>query len=128
LINLLTAVYPDVLPKKLLQNLPKSLLPQLSDIVGSVDLTLSFEWGSPERVAIGKSYDETFRILLIVGTCCQAASLISTLFMKDLNLKTLDETRDYGGMVVGKIKAVGITREQVRSTQNGESAAKEVSE
>jgi hypothetical protein len=123
--HLLTIIRLDILPIKLQHNLPASLLPQLPDIVGSVGLALNFDWGTPERSAINQSYDETFRILLIIGICAQAAALFASLCIKDLNLKTLDETRDYGGMVIGRTGAAANIRDQVRGTRHDESAAKE---
>jgi hypothetical protein len=45
--------------------------------------------------------------------------------MEDLNVKTLDETRDYGGVVIGKSGAVEAIKEQVRGVHNGAPAMKE---
>jgi hypothetical protein len=65
------------------------------------------------------------RILLITATCCEAISLLLSLCMEDLNVKTLDETRDYGGVVIGKSGAVEAIKEQVRGVHNGAPAMKE---
>lgn len=95
------------------------------DIEGSVDLALGFAWGSAERVAINTSFDQTMRILLIAGTCCEAIALLLSLCMRDLNVKTLDETRDYGGMVIGKSGAAEAIKEHVRGTHDTALGAKE---
>jgi len=123
--HLLTTLHLDVLPQKLLENLTESLQSQLGDIEGSVELALGFDWGSPERVAINTSYDQTMRILLITGTCCQAIGVLLALCMKDLNLKTLDETRDYGGMVIGKSGAAEAIKKRVRGAHDGAAVEKE---
>ncbi|EXJ89926.1 hypothetical protein A1O3_02993 [Capronia epimyces CBS 606.96] len=117
------SVWINVLPQKLLENLPAALLPQLADIEGSVGLCLSFAWGTPERVAINTSYDQTMRILLIAGLCCEAGALLLSLFMDDQNLKTLDESRDYGGVVIGKTGGLEAIKERVRGANVDTSAA-----
>jgi hypothetical protein len=123
--HLLTTLRLDVLPQKLLQNLPSYLLPQLEDIEDSVEVALSFDWGTPERIAINLSYDQTMRILLITATACEAISLLLSLCMDDLNVKTLDETRDYGGVVIGKSGAVEAIKEQIRGARDDAPDAKE---
>jgi hypothetical protein len=53
------------------------------------------------------------RILLIIGLVAEVIALLFSMCMRDLNVKTLDETRDYGGMVIGKSGAVDAIKEQV---------------
>lgn len=48
--------------------------------------------------------------------------------MNDLNLKVLDETRDYHGVVIGKSGAVEAIKEHVIGGRNGTPATKEVVE
>ena len=114
--HLLTSLCVDILPQKLIENLPASLQSQAADLEDSVEDAISFNWGTPERIAINMSYDQTMRILLIIGIGAEVIALFFSLCMRDLNLKTLDETRDYGGLVIGKSGAVEAIKERVHGT------------
>lgn len=55
-------------------------------------------------------------ILLIIGLIAEVIALFFSLCMRDLDLKTLDESRDYGGLVIGKSGVVEAINEQVYGT------------
>lgn len=44
------------------------------------------------------------RILMLTAMGFQAASLLMTLLLPDFNLKSVDETRDYSGMIIGQVR------------------------
>ncbi len=41
---------------------------------------------------------------MIEALCLEACALVSTLIVTDFNLKTVDATREYGGVVIGKTR------------------------
>ncbi|KAH8800313.1 putative siderophore iron transporter [Xylogone sp. PMI_703] len=95
-------IWTNLLPQRLRINLPASAQGQWADIESSIVVALNYAWGTPERDAINKSYDDVMRILLTVSVALESVSLLCSLMLKDFSLKTVDETREYGGMVIGK--------------------------
>lgn len=45
------------------------------------------------------------RILMITALGFQVATFLVTLLLPDFNLKAVDDGRDYGGMVIGRVRA-----------------------
>jgi hypothetical protein len=68
------------------------------------------------------------KILLIASLCCEAVAVLLSLLISDLNLKALDETRDYGGLVIGKTGAAAAIKDHVRGAPDHTPAAKEITE
>lgn len=68
------------------------------------------------------------KVLLIAGLCCEGVAVLLSLCMNDLNLKALDETRDYGGLVIGKTGAAEAIKDHVRGAPDHTPAAKELAE
>ncbi|CEL04849.1 hypothetical protein ASPCAL05973 [Aspergillus calidoustus] len=99
-------VWTELLPRNLGRNLPDEAQSQLPAILGSVVVATSFEWGTPIRDAINKSYHDTFRTLLLIAVILQAFAIVAGILVEDLNIKEVDEAREYEGMVIGKTGAV----------------------
>jgi hypothetical protein len=105
---------PELLPRNLGRNLPDEAQSQLPAILGSVVVATSFEWGTPIRDAINKSYHDTFRTLLLIAVILQAFAIVAGVLVEDLNIKEVDEAREYEGMVIGKTGAVDAVKNKVR--------------
>lgn len=70
------AVWSNLLPGKLERGLAD--LPAREDITliyNSYIAAMGYEWGSEERIAINKAYEEVFRIQLIIA-CCLSVSIL----------------------------------------------------
>ncbi|KAK4179693.1 putative siderophore iron transporter [Triangularia setosa] len=65
------AIWGRLIPSKLRSYLPDAVKGEAGRIYGSVKEAVSYEWGSPEREAIARSYQETVEVLLWValGVC-----------------------------------------------------------
>ncbi|KAL3463894.1 major facilitator superfamily domain-containing protein [Aspergillus heterothallicus] len=108
-------VWTELLPRNLGRNLPDEVQSQLPAILGSVVVATSFEWDTPIRNAINKSYHDTFRTMLLIGLILQVFATVAALLVQDFNLKEVEETRDYGGIVIGKTGAVDAVKNRVRA-------------
>lgn len=83
---------------------------------------MSYEWGTPIREAINKSYTSVFRTMILAGLVLVAVSLLCSLLLKDLNISEVDKSRDYKGVVIGKTGAVDTFKEKVHIGEGGHSA------
>lgn len=104
----------DFLPQNLAKYLPGQDSATLEAIKDSIVVAITFPWDSPERIAIGTAFEETYRIMIIVAIGLQSASFLVTFMLKDLNLRKVDETWEYGGMVIGKTGAANALKEQFK--------------
>ncbi|KAI8719700.1 hypothetical protein NCS52_00751300 [Fusarium sp. LHS14.1] len=83
------AIWTGVFPKKLMEYLPPRALPDFLKIYGSLQIQASYPVGSPERIAIDHAYSDTQRLMLITSVCILPISLISVLFWKNVDIKTM---------------------------------------
>ncbi|KAL3486111.1 major facilitator superfamily domain-containing protein [Aspergillus germanicus] len=112
-------VWTELLPRNLRRNLPYEAQSQLPAILGSVVVATSFEWGTPIRDAINKSYHDTFRTMLLIAVILQAFAIVAGVLVEDLSIKEVDEAREYEGMVIGKTGAVDAVKNRVRVRGDG---------
>ncbi|EED23034.1 siderophore iron transporter, putative [Talaromyces stipitatus ATCC 10500] len=115
-------IWTSLLPRKLRANLPSDAASALSEIEGSVVAAMSYEWGTPIRDAINKSYTTVFRTMILAGLVLVAVALLCSLLVIDLNIMQVDESRDYKGVVIGKTGAVDALKEKVHIGEGGDSA------
>ena len=81
------AVWTSFIPRKLLQYLPDETKSQADGIFGKLTEALKYEMGSPTRIAINRSYQETMNRLLTLA-------LIVTLPLIPLSLSMVDYKLD----------------------------------
>lgn len=81
------AVWSSSIPKKLLEYLPDETRPEAGEIFGKLTKALSYEFGTPTRIAINRAYQETMNRLL-------ALALIATLPLIPLSLVMVDYKLD----------------------------------
>ena len=86
------AIWLNLLPKKLEQNLPKGA--PVEQIYGSLPKQLSYPKGSHMRNQINKSYSDTHLIPLIVGVCMYCITLGSTLMWNDIDVRKMRKQQD----------------------------------
>jgi MFS family permease len=93
------AVWSGLVPAKLEKYLPPEVRGDAHDIYASVVKACSYEWGSPERDAINRSYQETMTTLLTVAVCMCVPLLFLSLMVKDTRLDSVDQ--HVRGRVIG---------------------------
>ncbi|CAK7213184.1 hypothetical protein SCUCBS95973_001714 [Sporothrix curviconia] len=78
------ALWGRLVPAKLVLYLPEPARQNASAIYSSVVVATSYPWGSPERLAIIRAYQESMTALLTVAVAFCVPVLILALLMKDL--------------------------------------------
>lgn len=73
------AMWTGIFPEKLMKNLPAEAMENFTYIYGDITTQRGYEWGSPTRDAINKSYGETQRLMLIAATCIYSLTFFSIL-------------------------------------------------
>ena len=80
------AIWTAHLPKKLALYLPDAAKESAFLIFGNLTMATSYPMGSPERLAINRSYQETMDKLLIVAACFAIPLFPLSLLMRNYNL------------------------------------------
>lgn len=94
------AVWEANIPKKLALYLPPDAQADAAKIFGSLVVAKGYALGSPERVAINRSYQETMNILLIIAVCLAVPLLPLSLLMRNYRLDRIDQK--VTGTVIGR--------------------------
>jgi MFS family permease len=90
-----SAIWQGTLPQKLALHLPPEAQGNLTTIFGSIEEQLSYEWGSPTRLAIQHAFADTWRLLLITGVSVWVVGLASMLVWKNMNVKGVKQNKGY---------------------------------
>lgn len=85
------AIWTKQLPAKLERYLPEDLRDQAMPIFQNINTAMEYEVGSPARIAINRSYQETMTTLLTIALCMCAPILICSLLMSDYKLDEIDQ-------------------------------------
>ncbi|GMF67282.1 unnamed protein product [Aspergillus oryzae] len=80
------AVWTHNIPRKLRRYLPDENKGDAKEIFGRLDKALSFPMGSPVRVAINRSYQETMNKLLVLALIVTIPLIPLSLLMKNYRL------------------------------------------
>ncbi|KAF4122831.1 transporter [Geosmithia morbida] len=83
------AMWQNLFPKYLLQNLPQSSQADFATIYGDITVQSSYPVGSPTRDAINKSYGQAQKLMLITATCLYSITWGSTLMWEDIDVKSM---------------------------------------
>jgi MFS family permease len=89
------AIWQGTIPEKLALYLPPESQGNLTTIYGDINQQLSYEWGSPTRLAIQHAYGDTMRLLLITGVASWVVGLVTILMWKDMNVKGIKQNKGY---------------------------------
>ncbi|KAK5325022.1 hypothetical protein LTR93_004497 [Exophiala xenobiotica] len=87
------AIWTNTFRKALERNLPASALPDVQTIYGSLITQLSYPVGSPERLAIQKSYGYAQTRMLAAGSAIMVLGFVWVGMMKNLNVKKMTQTK-----------------------------------
>ncbi|VUC33960.1 unnamed protein product [Clonostachys rosea] len=93
------AVWGKNIPAKLTEYLPEAAKVNATTIYGDITVALSYEVGTPERIAISRSYQETMTTLLTIAVCMCAPIFLCSLLMTDYKLDEMEQ--GVKGLVIG---------------------------
>ncbi|RYN19322.1 Siderophore iron transporter [Alternaria arborescens] len=88
------AIWSTYIPRNLQRYLPAENAADWATIYGSIVVAadyVTYPAGSPVRIAINRSYQETMRYLLIGALCCAAPIVPLTLCLKNYKLNAMDQ-------------------------------------
>ncbi|QPC70769.1 hypothetical protein HYE68_001521 [Fusarium pseudograminearum] len=88
-----SAIWQDVIPRKLAEYLPAEDLPNLPIIAADIVTQLSFPVGSPTRLAIQHAYGDAHRLLFIAGTVVWVLGFVGAAIWKNINIKNIKQTK-----------------------------------
>ena len=97
------AVWTAKIPEKLAKYLPPDAQSDAALIFGNLTIAKSYIEGSPARLAIDRSYQETMDILLIIAACLTAPLIPLSLLMRNYKLDNIDQK--VRGKVIGSDRA-----------------------
>ncbi|KAH7317457.1 major facilitator superfamily domain-containing protein [Rhexocercosporidium sp. MPI-PUGE-AT-0058] len=89
------AIWQGTFPEKLALYLPPESQGNLTTIYGSIEEQLSYEWGSPTRLAIQHAYGDTWKYLLTTGVVTWALGLVAMVAWKNMNVKGVKQNKGY---------------------------------
>lgn len=87
------AIWTNSFPQALASLLPEDALEMLDNITGSLDTQLSYELGSPGRLAIEEAYGVAQKRMLIAGTAIMGLCIFWVLLIQNYNVKKMEQTK-----------------------------------
>lgn len=87
------SIWTNTFSKALANYLPEDAQLSLEDIYDSLETQLSYEWGSPTRIAIQDAYGYAQERMLIAGTCIMGLALIWILLIKNINVGKIEQVK-----------------------------------
>ncbi|KAK3313517.1 siderophore iron transporter mirC [Apodospora peruviana] len=94
------AVWGRLVPRKLVEYLPEAAKGDAKKIYASVVVARSYAWGSPEREAIGRAYQETITVLLWIALWLCVPLLGMVWLVRDYRLDGMGKVQE-AGLVIG---------------------------
>lgn len=64
-------------------------------IYSDITQQLSYEWGSPTRLEVQRSYGDTWRYFLIAGVSTWVLGLVAILVWKDMDVKGIKQNKGH---------------------------------
>ena len=88
-----SAIWQDIMPKKLAEYLPREDLQNLAMISMDIVTQLSYPVGSTTRLAIQRAYGEVQKYLFITGTGGLAVGVLGIMMWSNTNIKNIKQTK-----------------------------------
>lgn len=92
-LTIASAIWQDILPKKLMEYLPPEELPNFLMIYGDISTQLSYPMGSPTRLAIQHAYGDALLRLLAASTGVWVIGAVGVLMWRNINVKDTKQTK-----------------------------------
>ncbi|QIX01998.1 hypothetical protein AMS68_007515 [Peltaster fructicola] len=89
------AIWQGVFPQRLLQYLPDDALDNFLLIYGDLSTQLSYEVGSPTRIAIQQAYGDAQTDMLIAATAVWAFGLVAVLLWRDIKVTGVKQVKGH---------------------------------
>jgi MFS family permease len=90
-----SAIWTDVLPKRLMEYLPAEELPNLLMIYADLTTQLSYPEGSATRIAIQRAYGDAQVRMLAAGTGVWVVGFVAVLVWRDINVLGIKQTKGH---------------------------------
>lgn len=87
------AIWTNSFPRALADLLPEEALASLNEITGSLDVQLSYERGTPTRMAIEAAYGIAQKRMLIAGTAIMGLCLVWICLIRNFNVAKMQQTK-----------------------------------
>lgn len=87
------AIWTNSFPRALAKLLPEDTLESLDDIVGSLEVQLSFERGSEVRAAIEEAYGVAQKRMLIAGTAIMGVCFVWVVMIRNYNVAKMQQSK-----------------------------------
>jgi MFS family permease len=87
------AIWTGTFPKKLAEYLPAAAQTNLTEIYESLDVQLSYEYGSETRNAIARAYGDSQRYMLISSTAILVVALVAVAVWRDIKVTDFKQTK-----------------------------------
>ncbi|KAL6240381.1 hypothetical protein RBB50_012718 [Rhinocladiella similis] len=87
------AIWTNTFEKALERNLPPSALPNVVSIYGSLTVQLTYPVGSPERLAIQKSYGYAQARMLAASCAIMVLGFVWVAMIRNVNVKKMSQTK-----------------------------------
>ena len=84
---------PTLSPQALAGLLPEADLENIDSIYGDLTVQLSFDRGTPTRIAIEQAYGIAQRRMLIAGLCIMSLTLVWITLIKNYNVAKMQQTK-----------------------------------
>jgi MFS family permease len=88
-----SAIWQDVVPKKLMEYLPAEELPNFLMIYADITTQLSYPIGSPTRLAVQRAYGDAQRYLFIAGTAAWVIGTAGVLMWRNIDIIAIKQTK-----------------------------------
>jgi len=88
-----SAIWQDVVPKKLMEYLPAEELPNFLMIYADITTQLSYPVGSPTRLAVQRAYGDAQRYLFIAGTAAWIIGIAGVLMWRNIDVISMKQTK-----------------------------------
>ncbi|KAL5383525.1 hypothetical protein DPSP01_005921 [Paraphaeosphaeria sporulosa] len=87
------AIWTNTFSQALTRYLPEDAQASVENIYGSLDVQLSYEWGSPTRTGIQQAYGYSQQKMLIAGTAIMSFSLVWVCMIRNINVKNIEQVK-----------------------------------
>ena len=94
-LTIATAIWQDILPKRLAEYLPAEELPNLPLIYADITTQLLYPVGSPTRIAIQHAYGDAQMRMLIAGTAVWVVGLGAVVVWRDIKVIGIKQTKGH---------------------------------
>lgn len=87
------AIWTNTFPDALIRLLPEDALDSFDEIYGSLDVQLSYEVGTPTRIAIQEAYGIAQQRMLTAGTAIMGLALVWVFLIRNYNVATIRQVK-----------------------------------